>query len=242
MNRLALLSLGLLALGAAGCRNYTDCGDGFCEGTETATTCPGDCGPPVCGDGICRAETCGSCPGDCGACPACGDGTCNGSESCGSCPADCSAFCATCGDGRCVSGESCGSCPSDCGSCTTCGDRFCDVGESCATCTTDCGTCGGDRNPYETCSAHADCQFAHDMCVPIVNGPITRGMCTVTMCANDTDCDDDMFGAQGDCLTFGGGTWNCYHRCLNDSDCYPGWGCYNPAGSTGAIGFVCMPE
>jgi hypothetical protein len=44
------------------------CGDGTCNGSESATSCPADCGPPP---------------------PACGDGTCNGSESATSCPADC---------------------------------------------------------------------------------------------------------------------------------------------------------
>ena len=62
----------------AGCRPYgTICGDGVCEGSETATTCPGDCGPPVCGDSSCasgRGETCSTCALDCGACPGCPDG------------------------------------------------------------------------------------------------------------------------------------------------------------------------
>jgi 3D (Asp-Asp-Asp) domain-containing protein len=75
------------------------CGDGLCNGTETCTSCPGDCGScppagPACGDGECNGtETCTSCPGDCGSCPpagpACGDGECNGTETCTSCPGDC---------------------------------------------------------------------------------------------------------------------------------------------------------
>ena len=44
------------------------CGDGVCNGTESAASCPADCGPPP---------------------PACGDGACNGTESAASCPADC---------------------------------------------------------------------------------------------------------------------------------------------------------
>jgi hypothetical protein len=46
---------------------------------------------PRCGDLVCNGgETCSSCPGDCGACPPfCGDGGCNGSESCATCVVDC---------------------------------------------------------------------------------------------------------------------------------------------------------
>ncbi len=67
------------------------CGDSFCSGDETCTSCEADCGKcPVCGDGSCTGnETCDDCPGDCGACPECGDGTCNGNENCSTCTGDC---------------------------------------------------------------------------------------------------------------------------------------------------------
>jgi hypothetical protein len=51
------------------------CGDGLCNGTDTCSNCPQDCGvcpppPPSCGDGQCNgSETCSSCPQDCGVCP-----------------------------------------------------------------------------------------------------------------------------------------------------------------------------
>jgi TolB protein len=51
------------------------CGDGTCNGTETCSSCPADCGvcpppTPVCGDGICNGqETCSTCSDDCGTCP-----------------------------------------------------------------------------------------------------------------------------------------------------------------------------
>ena len=65
------------------------CGDAACDGAETCSSCPMDCGacPPVCGDTACNgAETCDSCPGDCGACPSvCGDGSCDADETCESC-------------------------------------------------------------------------------------------------------------------------------------------------------------
>src|SRR5437867_814954 len=53
-------------------RHHPRCGDGVCNGSETCSSCPGDCGAcaPSCGDGICSgSETCSSCPGDCGLCP-----------------------------------------------------------------------------------------------------------------------------------------------------------------------------
>jgi len=44
----------------------------------------------VCGNGLCDGnETCSDCPGDCGVCPQCGDGQCNGLDTCTSCPQDC---------------------------------------------------------------------------------------------------------------------------------------------------------
>jgi hypothetical protein len=55
-------------------------------------------GAPSCGDGTCNGtETCSTCPSDCGACPpSCGDGTCNGSETCSTCASDCGTCASTC--------------------------------------------------------------------------------------------------------------------------------------------------
>jgi beta propeller repeat protein len=121
------------------------CGDGTCNGTESCSSCPADCGvcPPACGDGTCNGtETCSSCPQDCGACPpVCGDGTCNGAETCSSCSADCGE-CPVCGDGLCNGTEDCTTCLEDCGVCPpVCGDGSCNGTETCVTCQEDCGIC-----------------------------------------------------------------------------------------------------
>ena len=72
------------------------CGDGKCNGGETAQICPEDCGEPppadVCGDGVCGpTEDFQGCPADCDEPPpaACNfDGVCNLGEDCTGC-SDC---------------------------------------------------------------------------------------------------------------------------------------------------------
>ncbi len=94
------------------------CGDALCNGTETCSTCPGDCGA-CCPNGACdNGETCSTCAADCGACPVCGDTKCNGTETCSTCPGDCGA-CPVCGDTKCNGTETCSTCPGDCGACPT---------------------------------------------------------------------------------------------------------------------------
>jgi subtilisin-like proprotein convertase family protein len=112
------------------------CGDGACDSSESACSCPTDC-PPSCGDGCCTGnEDACSCPQD-PCVPFCGDGCCNGDESCGNCP-DCSPCC---GDGACDAGENSCNCPADCtGPC--CGDGTCESGESYCTCSVDCNPIG----------------------------------------------------------------------------------------------------
>jgi hypothetical protein len=62
------------------------CGDGTCQATESATTCPGDC--DTCGDGTCQAtESATTCPGDC---DTCGDNICQAGET-ATCASDCTA-------------------------------------------------------------------------------------------------------------------------------------------------------
>ncbi len=83
-------------------------------GTCCANACSA-CGicAPECGDGQCNGnETCSSCPQDCGSC--CGNGQCDNGETCATCPGDCGSCC---GNGQCDNGETCATCPGDCGAC-----------------------------------------------------------------------------------------------------------------------------
>ncbi|HMA04307.1 MAG TPA: hypothetical protein VKO45_00070, partial [Methanomicrobiales archaeon] len=119
---------------------------GIARGWREGPGFPGQPGTDLtgCGDGTCNgAETCTTCPGDCGICPTCGDGTCNIGETCSSCPGDCGACPPSCGDLLCNGGETCSSCPGDCGACPTCGDLICNGAETCSSCPGDCGACGG---------------------------------------------------------------------------------------------------
>jgi hypothetical protein len=101
----------------AGTRHQCVCNEGFVG--DGAVRCSVLTQPDVCGDKTCQgSESCSTCPADCGACaPVCGDGTCQASESCKTCSDDCGACKPSCGDGTCQANESCTTCPADCGAC-----------------------------------------------------------------------------------------------------------------------------
>ncbi|MCJ7816784.1 MAG: hypothetical protein MUP55_02900, partial [Candidatus Aenigmarchaeota archaeon] len=110
-----------------------------------STTPIGCTGPPsaYCGDLSCNgAETCSTCPEDCGACQTCGNNLREGSEVCdGSDLAGqtCISRGFTGGTLACLS-----SCSGfDTSGCTnpTCGNTICDPGETCSNCPGDCGQC-----------------------------------------------------------------------------------------------------
>ncbi len=86
------------------------CGDGTCDGAETAANCPQDCVATTCGDGTCEAgETSQTCPADCTG--TCGDGVCDAGEDAQNCAADCQA-----GPVSCTLDDDCdlpGACPDD---------------------------------------------------------------------------------------------------------------------------------
>jgi hypothetical protein len=83
------------------------CGDGYCSGPETYSTCSQDCssggggclaapeqrepvqGIYICGDGQCNRGEPSTCPEDCGYGGYCGDGYCSGPETSSTCYQDC---------------------------------------------------------------------------------------------------------------------------------------------------------
>ncbi len=77
--------------GGCGGSSTQYCGDGICNGSESAASCSLDCGvDPDCSGGVCDDEEDESdCATDCDAAPFCGDGTCDPDETGASCPADC---------------------------------------------------------------------------------------------------------------------------------------------------------
>jgi len=180
------------------CRTSASCGDGTCNGSETCSNCPTDCGDcggggEICGNGYCRgAETCSNCPTDCGACPPfCGDTKCNGNETCGTCSADCGECLIPppppfCGNGACSGSETCVNCAFDCGECPNfCGDTKCNGNETCGTCSADCGEClipppssCGDRvcDNNETCNnCPTDCKECATPPPPVIP-PVIPGI------------------------------------------------------------------
>ena len=100
--------------------------------SECATASGDKCPKVTCGDGVCSgSETCSSCKGDCGACPIkCGDGKCDApTETKDNCPDDCAA--ASC-NGKC--GGSAGSGVNTCycdSVCTDSGDCCADKAQFC---------------------------------------------------------------------------------------------------------------
>ena len=96
------------------------CGNGVCDGDETASDCSDDCG--FCGDFECTVgfETRNNCPEDC---RYCGDGECGPGEDSDNCredcpcddPCFCDLECGWCGDHWCSPLENHEICPDDCG-------------------------------------------------------------------------------------------------------------------------------
>jgi hypothetical protein len=127
----------------SGCIAPPFCGDSTCNGGETCSSCPGDCGS-CCGNGaINSGEACdgGNLNGQ--TCTSIGQGFVGGTLACDTCQFDTDGCTEppSCGDGTCNNGETCSSCSQDCGNC--CGNGTCDVaqGENPDSCISDCGPC-----------------------------------------------------------------------------------------------------
>ncbi len=159
----------------ADCGECASCGDSECNGTESTTTCPEDCGT-ACGDSVCNgAESSANCVADCGT--TCGDSVCNGAESSASCPADCGT---DCGDSICSApAETSTNCPADCGS--VCGDGACNGIESSANCPTDCGSVCGDG----TCNGGEDNTSCPGDCPPVCGNDVCELGETSCSCTDD---------------------------------------------------------
>jgi MYXO-CTERM domain-containing protein len=190
------------------------CGDGVCNGPESPTSCPEDCG--TCGNGVCDpGETAVTCSMD-GCPPLCGDGVCNGQENSdpfsylenpNSCLVDCS-----CGNGTCDAayGETITSCRADCAS--KCGDGMCEAifGETTATCVQDCGSecrdgvCNGDEDS-STCEE--DCPWCgNGTCDDGQEGRPDQGEDPNNCCADCGCAEPGLSGCQGNVCVARGDT------------------------------------
>jgi len=150
------------------------CGDGLCDQSESASSCPADC-HVGCGGlddiGCCAGAVVTWCDPDsneikqldCSEGGGCGWSADAGYYDCGATGADptgahplaCGTTGPECGNGACEAGESAASCATDCGGAAgpACGDRACEAGESATTCAADCGGTTGPVCGNGTCEA-----------------------------------------------------------------------------------------
>lgn len=218
------------------CPSAARCGDGACNGTETCSSCSGDCGMCMaqCGDGMCNGtETCTSCPRDCGVCmstPRCGDGMCNGSETCMTCSDDCGACPARCGDGACNGTEVCSTCAEDCGQCAAPPCMACSQNADCPS-THECllRRCDGARACYPRNDPGALC--------PSVGGVLCPATSAYNLCVTSAEC-----GPFAQCVRYADGRAACARRCSTDRDCPDapdGYDSVTPACNTANTPAVC---
>ncbi len=228
-------------------------------GTDTAP----DTGP-TCGNGILDPGE--ICDGDC---PTCDDGDpCTDDVTAGSAET-CNVVCSTTPVTACVDGDAC--CPAGCASDTDmdcpCIPTTCiDAGRVCNTLpdgcgqTLDCGTCANEESCLggacqaslgvgDSCPQGQGCPQT-GACITEANAGWPGGYCSLACPAGDTDCPagthcEANFGA-------------CVLSCTEDSECSPGYGCFDftgtasdprqdgrteclPLGSgAGAIGAACV--
>ena len=239
----------------AGACVIESCGDGVCQGSEDAESCPEDCQSTTCADGEligCDGVTCVDSAslgnGECDAALNCAAGDWDGGD------------CDICGNGVCGEGEDAQGCPEDCcpsGEVKDCeqvscvsesgiGDGTCDVllnceaygydGGDCDT-SAECGdgVCDASEDPNSCpldCAANASCNIGEivgcdgETCVDATW--IGNGICNAEL-----DCDATLFDA-GDCIT---GLW------CGNGICDPGedaMACPSDCGGTCGDG-ICDP-
>lgn len=183
---------------------YSDaeiCGDGTCDPSENAASCPSDC-PELCGDALCTgSETAASCPSDCP--DVCGDTLCTGLENTVNCQTDCGSLC---GDGTCNGSETASSCPGDCApSCVADGAG--------APCTSSTNCCSGVGNCTGGKPSRRVCDTAPTVCGDgFVEGSedCEPGIPLADTCTN---------------LGFSGGTLSCGSGCQYDTSACTGGTC-----------------
>ena len=170
-----------------------DCGDGVCDTSETALSCPSDCGAGSCGDGIVDGDLNEVC-----------DGTELGGQTCLSlghldgtlaCDADCADF--------------------DEGGCHSCGDVVIQIPEICdasnlggLTCR-DVGFASGTLACAEDCLSHVTTDCSNTCvaanCTACIASPCAQDACSVEL---------DACNANADCLSL----YQCLQLC-SDAAC-----------------------
>ena len=168
-----------------GCATIESCGDGTCDGIETCSNCPADCG---CGDdGVCVGGQC--CTPWCGG-KNCGDDGCGGT--CGECAEGESCLSGVCfapveGPG-CVATEVAGCEGCDCEACACEMDSYCCETKWDAICVSECQACG-------SCIPEAEC--GNSLCEPAEDCGTCAGDCT---CAPNWVCEEGVCVDPGGCV------------------------------------------
>jgi len=197
------------------------CGDGTCNGSEDACSCPVECWNRYCGDGCCNgSEDCRTCSVDCPA--ICGDWCCSATENDCDCPQDCAA---ACGDGCCNGSETACSCVQDCP--PACGDGCCNGSETACDCPQDCASLSNDCNantvPDECELVGNDCNIndVPDEC------ELEGNDCNTNLTPDDCELIGDDCNANGvpdECDIAAGTSQDCNgnaipDECENDCNC-----------------------
>ncbi|MCX6722486.1 MAG: hypothetical protein NT094_00255, partial [Candidatus Staskawiczbacteria bacterium] len=214
---------------STGCPVTTDwrpssisCGDTVCNGTETCSTCPADCGVcPYCGDGVCNnGEVCNVCVADCGTCGGCTvyHNECNSQKQCISLCGSESDLCST--SDNCATHNICNA-QEKCVSTSGIGSDQCTSDGGCIIKHTECNNLqcvsinGSGTDQCQTnadCPKHNDCN-AQNQCAAITG--VGNDLCLV-----DGDCvkTHTECNYQNQCVTVNGVGIN---QCLTDKNCAP---------------------